>query len=72
MTVAGLGQVGSLLATQLAKEGAILTVSDINPGKRELANSLGATWIEPGVAHTADADLYVPAGIGGILTRSSH
>ncbi|MDD7944660.1 Glu/Leu/Phe/Val dehydrogenase dimerization domain-containing protein [Microbacterium sp. NE2HP2] len=68
VTIAGLGQVGSRLAMQLAAEGAELTVTDVNPAKRELATSLGATWIEPAEAHLASADVFVPAGIGGVLT----
>jgi leucine dehydrogenase len=69
ITVSGLGQVGSRVATRLAAEGAVLTVSDINPAKRSLAESLGAAWVDPSEAHTVPADLFVPAGIGGVLTH---
>ncbi|GAA2007209.1 Glu/Leu/Phe/Val dehydrogenase family protein [Microbacterium ulmi] len=68
ITVSGLGQVGSRLAVRLAAEGAILTVTDVNPAKRDLARELGATWSEPGAEHLAPADVFVPAGIGGLLT----
>jgi leucine dehydrogenase len=57
-----------LIATRLAAEGALLTVTDVNPAKRELANRLGATWVEPDRAHRVEGDLFVPAGVGGILT----
>ncbi|MFB3979766.1 Glu/Leu/Phe/Val dehydrogenase family protein [Microbacterium proteolyticum] len=68
ITVAGLGQVGGRLAERLASEGAILTVTDVNPAKRSLAARLGAAWVEPSEAHLVPADVFVPAGIGGVLT----
>jgi leucine dehydrogenase len=68
VTVLGLGHVGSLIATRLAAEGAVLTVTDVNPAKRALANGLGARWVEPDQAHRVEGDLFVPAGVGGILT----
>ena len=68
ITVAGLGQVGGRLAARLATEGAVLTVTDVNPAKRALAAELGAAWVEPGEVHLVPADVFVPAGIGGVLT----
>ena len=67
-TISGLGQVGSRLAVRLSAEGARLTVTDINPAARSLAADLGAEWAEPGAEHLLPADVFVPAGIGGILT----
>ncbi|MDQ1127868.1 leucine dehydrogenase [Microbacterium sp. LKL04] len=68
ITISGLGQVGSRLAVRLSGEGAILTVTDVNPAKMSLAAELGATWVEPGAEHLVPADVFVPAGIGGVLT----
>jgi leucine dehydrogenase len=68
ITISGLGQVGSRLAVRLAREGAVLTVTDVNPAKRDLAQQLGATWVAPGEEHLVAADVFVPAGIGGALT----
>jgi leucine dehydrogenase len=68
ITVSGLGQVGSRLAVRLSAEGAHLTVTDVNPAKRDLAIELGADWIAPGEEHLVPADVFVPAGIGGLLT----
>ncbi|MFF2634330.1 Glu/Leu/Phe/Val dehydrogenase dimerization domain-containing protein [Microbacterium sp. NPDC058021] len=68
ITVSGLGQVGSRLAVRLSTEGAVLTVTDVNPAKRHLARELGASWAEPGTEHRVTADVFVPAGIGGLLT----
>lgn len=69
VTVLGLGHVGSIIAMRLASEGAVLTVTDVNPAKRALADALGATWVEPGEAHRVEGDLFVPAGVGGVLTE---
>ncbi len=69
--MSGLGQVGSRLARRLAEAGAVLTVTDINPAARALADELGATWIEPDAALTTAADVFVPAGLGGILTAAA-
>ncbi|MFH8249546.1 Glu/Leu/Phe/Val dehydrogenase dimerization domain-containing protein [Microbacterium sp. B2969] len=68
VTIAGLGQVGSRLAVRLAAEGARLAVTDVNPAKRDLARELGADWAEAGTEHLIPADVFVPAGIGGVLT----
>lgn len=68
ITISGLGQVGSRLAVRLSTEGAVLTVTDVNPATRHLAVELGATWVEPGEEHRVPADVFVPAGIGGLLT----
>ncbi len=68
VTISGLGQVGSRLAVRLSAEGARLTVTDVNPAKRDLAAELGADWVSPGEEHLVPADVFVPAGIGGLLT----
>ncbi|ACQ82328.1 Glu/Leu/Phe/Val dehydrogenase dimerisation region [Beutenbergia cavernae DSM 12333] len=68
ITIAGVGQVGGRLAERLAAEGATLTLTDVNPAKRVLAESLGAAWVEPGTEHLVRADVFVPAGVGGLLT----
>lgn len=68
IVISGLGQVGGRLATRLAAEGATLTVTDVNLGKKELASSLGAAWVDAADALTIEADLFVPCGLGGVLT----
>jgi leucine dehydrogenase len=69
--ISGLGQVGSRLAERLAKAGAELFVTDIAESKRSLAAAIGATWIAPDEALTTPADVFVPAGLGGILTAEA-
>lgn len=68
VTISGLGQVGGRLAARLAEHGAHLTVTDINPARQAFAHELGATWVEPGTEHLVAGDVFVPAGIGGLLT----
>lgn len=68
IVISGLGQVGGRLARSLAAAGARLTVTDVNPEKRALAAELGAEWVEVADAHRIEADLFVPCGLGGVLT----
>jgi leucine dehydrogenase len=68
IVISGLGQVGGRLATALAQAGATLSVADVNPAKHELADQLGATWVTVDDAHRTEADLFVPCGLGGVLT----
>ncbi len=68
LVISGLGQVGGRLATALAAAGARLTVSDVNLDRRDLAASLGATWVPVDEVHLVPADLFVPCGLGGVLT----
>ncbi|WP_353807304.1 Glu/Leu/Phe/Val dehydrogenase family protein [Agromyces sp. SYSU T00194] len=66
--VAGLGQVGGRLARALAAEGARLNVTDVVPERRALADELDAEWVAPEDAHRVEADVFVPCGLGGVLT----
>lgn len=68
ITIAGLGQVGSRLARKLRADGAILTVTDLDERRAELAHELGAEWVDPAIAHRVPADVFSPAGVGGALT----
>ena len=68
LTISGMGQVGTRLAVRLSAEGADLTVTDVNPAKRSVAADLKAAWVAPGTEHLVAADVFVPAGIGGLLT----
>ena len=68
IVISGLGQVGGRLLKRLAAAGAKLTVTDVNLAKKELAASLGASWVDVADAHKVEADLFVPCGLGGVLT----
>src|SRR4030095_7026550 len=62
--VVGPGHVGARLARRLAKAGAELLLSDIDERKRELADELGAAWVDPDEAMLAEADVVAPCALG--------
>lgn len=68
VTISGLGQVGSRLARMLHTRGAVLTVADVDPAKQTVASELAARWVTPETALTTPTDVFVPAGVGGVLT----
>ncbi|MGH3471912.1 MAG: Glu/Leu/Phe/Val dehydrogenase dimerization domain-containing protein [Nocardioidaceae bacterium] len=68
VTIIGMGNVGSRLAAHLREAGATLAVTDLSPAKRETASALGAEWLAPLEALSAETDLIVPAALGGLLT----
>ncbi|MEU2746609.1 GNAT family N-acetyltransferase [Streptomyces collinus] len=69
LAVVGLGRVGAGLARLLAAEGAVLTVTDIDPDKQKIGDELGAVWRSPDEILAADVDIVVPAALGSTLTR---
>jgi leucine dehydrogenase len=69
--VVGLGHVGARLAERLGEAGCELLVSDIDPTKRELAERLGAGWVEPEDALTAHCDVLAPCALGGVISKRS-
>jgi leucine dehydrogenase len=60
VAVVGLGHVGSKIAKRCARGGARLVVSDIDPGKRRLAEELGA-----------EVDVVAPCALGGVLDHET-
>ena len=71
ISVLGLGHVGGDLARRLAEGGARLVVADVDERKRALAERLGATWVTPGEALTAEVDVLAPCALGGVLDHDS-
>jgi leucine dehydrogenase len=67
IVVIGLGHVGGELARRLARSGARLALTDLNPARRDLADELGADWVDPHRALFEPADLIAPCALGGIL-----
>ncbi len=70
IAIAGLGHVGSALARRLIDAGAELVVSDLDSGKRSLAESLGARWVEPEHELLVDCDVLAPCALGGAIDHS--
>ncbi|MFL5816082.1 MAG: Glu/Leu/Phe/Val dehydrogenase dimerization domain-containing protein [Conexibacter sp.] len=67
IAVLGLGHVGSRVARLCARAGAQLVVTDVDPGKRALAEQLGARWTTPGRALTAKVDVLSPCALGAVF-----
>ncbi|NQX34637.1 Glu/Leu/Phe/Val dehydrogenase [Herbiconiux sp. VKM Ac-2851] len=70
VTIVGFGQVGSRIARVLVEAGAVVSATDVNPARRAAVEELGATWVSPTDAHRLDTDVFVPAGVGGMLSST--
>ena len=68
VTIQGCGNVGRYLAKELHEAGAKLIVSDIDPTKtKRVAEMTGATIVQGDAIFTADADIFSPCALGGII-----
>ncbi len=72
VAIQGVGSVGGGLARLLAKDGAVLTLADVNEAKAEaLASELGAATADPANVLTLDADIVSPNALGAVLDAST-
>jgi leucine dehydrogenase len=71
VSIVGLGGIGTLLAESFAKDGAKLIVADINPDRKEMADKLGAKWMNPDEALLSECDILAPCALGGVLNRQT-
>ena len=71
VVVVGAGHCGEQLARRLAVAGAELGLSDVDPEKRELADELGADWIDPAEAMLAPCDVLAPCALGGAIDQDN-
>jgi leucine dehydrogenase len=71
IVVIGLGHVGGDLAHRLARAGARLAVTDVDPARRALADELGADWLDPAGALFEPADVIAPCALGGVLDEGA-
>ncbi|HEX3360205.1 MAG TPA: Glu/Leu/Phe/Val dehydrogenase dimerization domain-containing protein [Solirubrobacterales bacterium] len=70
--VVGAGHVGGRLATLLAEAGAELTICDLDPSRRRLADHLGAAWIDdPAEAIISECDVLAPCALGGVIEAAT-
>ena len=68
VVVQGLGAVGSRLCGILAREGARLTVTDIDTARvQATAGRLGADAVAPGDVYGVEADVFAPCALGGVI-----
>ncbi|MDP1025983.1 Glu/Leu/Phe/Val dehydrogenase dimerization domain-containing protein [Sphingomonas sp. KR1UV-12] len=72
VAIQGLGSVGGGLARLLARDGAVLTLADVDEGRANaMAGELGATVVAPEAILVQDVDLVSPNALGAILTEAS-
>jgi leucine dehydrogenase len=69
--VIGLGHVGTELAWRLNASGAKLVVSDIDSRRQEIAEQLGAAWVDPEGATLSKCDVLAPCALGGTVDESN-
>jgi leucine dehydrogenase len=72
VAIQGVGSVGGGLARLLARDGARLTLADVDAGKaRALADELGAETVAADAILGVEADVVSPNALGAILTERS-
>ncbi len=68
VAIQGCGSVGYYLASYLRKAGADLFATDVDEGKVEkVVNDFGAMALGPDDIYYADADIFAPCALGGVL-----
>ena len=72
IAIQGVGNVGEPLALALHREGARLTLADVNQARVEaVARETGASVVAPDAIETVACDIFAPCGLGGTLNRDS-
>ena len=72
VAIQGVGSVGSYLAKELHEAGAKLIVSDIDSAKAaKVSKATGAKIVEGDAIFTAEADIFSPCALGGIINDTT-
>lgn len=72
IAVQGVGSVGGHLCRRLADEGAELVISDVNADLLErVAAQTGARIVAPDAIIEADADIFAPCALGGVINDAT-
>ena len=72
VAIQGTGSVGGGLARLLAKDGAVLTLADVDAARaQKLAEETGGTTVAPEALLTQDVDIVSPNALGAILTAET-
>lgn len=70
--VQGVGDTGAPLARYLARAGAVVLLTDINPAKvAPVAAELGAETVPPERAYDTECDIYAPCSVGATLDETT-
>ena len=68
VAIQGCGHVGYFLAGELARVGAKLIVTDVDPAKiKRAVDDHGATAVVPEEIYSAAADVFAPCALGGVI-----
>ncbi len=68
----GVGHVGAHLARELAQAGAELTITDVDPARRQaVAVELSARAVEPDAIFDVPCDVFSPNALGGALSEAT-
>lgn len=68
VTIQGCGHVGYFLAGELARVGARLVVADVDPARvKRVVDDHHATSVAPEEIYSAEADIFAPCALGGVL-----
>jgi leucine dehydrogenase len=68
VAIQGCGHVGYFLAGELARVGAKLIVTDVDPAKvKHMVDDYGAIAVAPEEIYSAAADVFAPCALGGVL-----
>jgi leucine dehydrogenase len=68
VAVQGLGNVGSHLVEYLVKEGAVVTIADIDKERvQKLASKYGVTTVDPDQISTSECDVFAPCALGAVI-----
>jgi leucine dehydrogenase len=71
VVIVGLGHVGEALARRLVDDGADVIAADVVEAKREIAERIGAGWMEPAEAMLAECDVLAPCALGGAINAAN-
>jgi leucine dehydrogenase len=70
--VQGVGAVGEPLTELLVKDGAAVSVSDVDPARvATIAERLGVTVVDPGAELETECDVFAPCATGGVLDETT-
>ncbi|MDW7670097.1 MAG: Glu/Leu/Phe/Val dehydrogenase dimerization domain-containing protein [Bacillota bacterium] len=72
VAIQGVGNIGSVLARYLVKEGAEVIVSDVNEeAVQRLCQELGIQQVDPEAIYDLEVDIFSPCALGGILNDTT-
>ncbi|MFJ4101610.1 NAD-binding protein [Amycolatopsis japonica] len=72
VVISGYGSVGAHLAGALSAQGAEVVVSDVDERRLAAAREQGLTLVQPEKVHGIEADVLIPAAVGGVFGPANN